>query len=145
MQQNETQGHVGNQETKKQIQQWLLSDTNSICVPDKKVKEGTRYRLASLEMLHIKYLSECKSVDEEVSYSYFTTLVPKNTIKPKPESWGTCLCMPCINTELEVSTVNRIYPCELEELREKEELDRIIVELAKHKDQVEYLECKKTT
>jgi hypothetical protein len=31
-------------------------------------------------------------------------------------------------------------PLELEKLREKEELDRIIVELAKHKDQVEYLE-----
>ena len=51
--------------------------------------------------------------------------------------------MPCINTELKVSAVKRICPCELEQLREKEELDRIIVELAKHKDQVEYLEWQK--
>ena len=132
-----------NQDTKRKIQEWLLRDENSFCVPDKKVKEGTRYRLASLEMLHMKYLSECESVDDEVSYPHFTTLVPKNIIKPKPESWGTCLCMPCINTELKVSAVNRICLCELGKLSEQEELVRIIEELAKHKDQVEYLEWKK--
>ena len=42
-----------------------------------------------------------------------------------------------------MSAVNRICLCELGKLSEQEELDRIIVELAKHKDQVEYLEWKK--
>ena len=143
VQHNESEGHVRNQETKRKVQEWMLRDENSICVPDKKVKEGTRYRLASLEMLHMKYLSECTSVDEEVSYSHFTRLIPGNIIKPKPESWGTCLCMPCINTELKVSALRGICPCELEKLRVKEEQDRIIGELAKCKENIDYLEWKK--
>ena len=53
LQHNESQGHVTNQETKKKVHKWMLRDEKSICEPDKKVKEGTLYHLASLEMLHL--------------------------------------------------------------------------------------------
>ena len=36
VQQNDTKGHVRNQDTNRKIQEWLLRDENSFCVPDKK-------------------------------------------------------------------------------------------------------------
>ena len=62
---NERDGSCRNQDTKKRVKDFVLSDSNSICVPDTKVKAGTRYRLSFLELLH---LSECDSVDDEISY-----------------------------------------------------------------------------
>ena len=68
------------------IEKFIFQDENSICVPDKK-KNNMRYRLATLEMLWEKFLSEEK---EDCSYAQFTRYVPHNVIKPKPEDWGTC-------------------------------------------------------
>ena len=59
---------------------------NSVTVPDKKVKAGTRYRLASLEHLSEKFLADCERVDDDISYSQFCRYgyVPEKIIKPKP-------------------------------------------------------------
>ena len=92
-------------------------------------------------MLHMKYLSECESVSDEISYAHFTRLVPANIVKPKPESWGTCLCMPCVNTELKVSAVNKIVPCKLEKLDDVE-LELICQQLRSVQERIEFLECK---
>ena len=121
----------------------MLNDLNSVAVPDSKVKQGTRYRLASLEMLHLAYLAQCESVNDEISYAHFTRLVPNNIVKPKPESWGTCLCMPCVNTELKVSAVNKIVPCQLDKLSPIE-LDLICDQLKPVEGMIEYLEWKST-
>ena len=127
----ERDGSCRNQDTKKRVEDFMLSDSNSICVPDTKVKAGTRYRLSSLELLHLTFLSECDSVDDEISYPHFTKVVPENIIKPKPESWGTCLCMPCINTELKVSAVNKnVTPCGIDHL-DDDALDIVCNELVR--------------
>ena len=49
------------------VERFMLNNLNSVAVPNMKIKAGTRYRSASLELLHLKYLSECESVDEETS------------------------------------------------------------------------------
>ena len=92
-------------------------------------------------MLHMKYLSECESVSDETSYAHFIRLVPANIVKPKPESWGTCLCMPCVNTELKVSAVNKIVPCKLEKLDDVE-LELICQQLRPVQERIEFLEWK---
>ena len=44
----------------------MCNDMKSVTVPDKKVKAGTRYRLASLEHRYEKFLAECERVDDIV-------------------------------------------------------------------------------
>ena len=68
---------------------------NSVVAPDvRKAKKGIRYHLSMLQELHERFIVD-QSV--ECSYSQFTRHVPENIIKPKPEYWGTCLCMVCLN------------------------------------------------
>ena len=89
-----------------QVQEYLHSDVVSIVTPDlKKAKKGIQYRLASLQELHQRF-----QVDEsaaECSYSQFTHYVPENILNPKPEDWGTCLCMTCLNPELKLESIKR--------------------------------------
>ena len=64
-----------------------------------------QYRLASVQELHQRL-----QVDEsaaECSYSQLTRYVPENIVKPKPEDWGTCLCMTCLNPELKLESIKR--------------------------------------
>ncbi|CAL4091766.1 unnamed protein product [Meganyctiphanes norvegica] len=92
---------------KMKIEIFLLQDENSVVVPDiKKSKKGIRYRLMTLEDLHQKFV-----VDEELECSYpqFTRHVPGYIIKPKPEDWGTCLCKTCLNPELKLAVIKRLY------------------------------------
>ena len=60
----ESEGECRKQATRNSVEQFMRCDLNSVVVPDKKVKLGTRYRLSALEMLHLKFLAECNSVDE---------------------------------------------------------------------------------
>ena len=54
------------------------------------------------------------------------------------------MCMPCVNTELKVSVVNRmITPCEIAKLDDKVEMDLISFEIEKSQQQIEYLEWQK--
>ena len=84
----------------------MLNDENSIVVPDfKKSKKGLRYRLLSLKDLHLKFSLELSDI--ECSYETFTRFIPEIIIKPKPEDWGTCLCMTCLNPELKLEAIKR--------------------------------------
>ena len=72
---------------------------------NKKHKKGLRYRLLSLKELYQKFLTDVQEV--ECSYIQFCCNVPKEIIKPKPVDWGTCLCMPCLNPELNLEAIKR--------------------------------------
>ena len=92
----------------KKVAEFLYQDLNSLVVPDKKKEsKSLRYRLSSLKVLHEKLLAE---EDLECSYSQFNRLVPHNVIKPKPEDWGTCLCLTCLNPELKISSLRKVMP-----------------------------------
>ena len=91
---------------KNKIITFLHADENSMEVPDvKKHKKGLRYRLLSLKELHLKFLADVE--ESECSYAQFCRCVPKEIIKPKPEDWGTCLCMTCLNPELKFEAIKR--------------------------------------
>ena len=85
----------------------MTRDKNSMEVPDMK-KDGMRYRLATLEILWEKFLAEEGA--DYCSYAQFTRYTPTNIIKPKPEDWGTCLCMICLNPELKFSALKKTMP-----------------------------------
>ena len=88
--------------------EFLCRDDNSIVTPDKKhAKKGIRYRCESLKELHAKFLADH---DYECSYAQFTRYVPDYIVKPKPEDWGTCLCMVCLNPELKLEAARRNIP-----------------------------------
>ena len=83
-------------------------DQNSLVVPDvKKAKKGLRYRSSSLKVLHGKLLADEK---EDILYAQFTRYAPSNILKPKPEDWGTCLCMSSINPEHKIESLHREMP-----------------------------------
>ena len=46
----------------------------------------------------------------DCSYSQFTRHVPQNIVKLKPEDWGTSLCMTCINPELKLEAIKKVFP-----------------------------------
>ena len=73
----------------------------TITLEDNK-KEHLRYRLTYLHVLHEKFLAEYKV---DCSYSNFCKLVPSNIVKPKPQDWGTCLCMSCLNPQLKMEAL----------------------------------------
>ena len=73
-------------------------------VPDiKKYKKGLLYRPLSLKELHQTFLTDAQEV--ECSRAQFCCNVPMEIIKPKPEEWGTCLCMFCLNSELKLKFI----------------------------------------
>ena len=84
-----------------QIETFMLSDENSFKCPDKK-KGHLRYRLTYLHVLHETFCTEYKVY---CSYSNFCKLVPSNIVKPKPQDWGTCLCMSCLNPQLKMEAL----------------------------------------
>ena len=84
-----------------QIEKFMLSDENLIKYPDKK-KEHLRYRLTHLHMLHAKFLAKYQV---DCPYSNFCKPVPSNIVKPKPQDWGTCLCMSCLNPQLKMEAL----------------------------------------
>ena len=97
------------------VTKFMVEDKNSIKCPDKK-KENLRYRTNYLHVLHEKFLCE---YNLDCSYSHFCKLVPDNIIKPKPQDWGTCLCMVCLNPQLKMEALRQF---ELSLFVETEEL-----------------------
>ena len=53
-------------------------------------------------MLHEKFFAEYKV---DCSYSNFCKLVLSNIVKPKPQDWGTFLCMSCLNLQLKMEAL----------------------------------------
>ena len=77
-------------------------DVSKVC-PDSKKMQGSqpvRYRLAYLSILHNKFEAETGMT---CHYSTFVRHMPKYIIKPKPEDWGTCLCMTCLNPQMKIT------------------------------------------
>ena len=96
----------------KRVIEFMNRDMNSAVVPDEKLsKKKLQYRLSSLELRHEKFLAE--NCDVDISYTQFTRHMSSNIIKPKPENWGTSLCMPCINMEFKVSCIKQNLPIKL--------------------------------
>ena len=60
------------------------------CVP-------TQYHLGTIRMLHWRFEAETRAV---WSLEWFRQNIPFNTVCPKPNNWGTCLCATCINPEI---------------------------------------------
>lgn len=87
----------------------MNQDINSVVVPDeKKSHKNLRYRLSSIKTLWHKF--EAENYDKEISYAQFWRYVSENIIKPKPEDWGACLCMTCMNPEFKLSCIKKTLP-----------------------------------
>ena len=75
-----------------------------------------------MQELHQKFLTNVQKV--ECSYAQFCSNVPKEIIKPKPEDWGTCLCMPHLNPELKLEAIKRtlgdIHNLTIQSLKDKQ-------------------------
>ena len=130
--------------TKEKVNAFLENDENTIVVPDvKKSKNGICYRMMSIKDLHLKFITDN---DVECSYQHFARQVPDNIIKPKPEDWGTCLCMLCLNPELKLECIKRYLQnvtLTLDNLTDKdyeEEIKSLYKELKESDVIFEYLE-----
>ena len=66
-----------------------------------------QYRSFSLKVLHEKFLADDK---EDISFAQFTRYAPSHILKPKPENWGTCLCMRYINPKHKLESLHREIP-----------------------------------
>ena len=106
-------------ELQKKVADFMLQEPNSVDVPDKK-KCGIRYRMSNLHVLHEKFISESSETVESCSYSWFCKLVPSNIIKPKPQDWGTCLCMTCLNPELKIEALKKTASFKNHQLTEQD-------------------------
>ena len=100
-----------------------------------------------MKVLHAKLLADV-DVDVDVSYSQFTRLIPSNVVKPKPEDWGTCLCMTCLNPEHKLDALKKLMPevnLSIFNFMEKseEELEIIFDKIKKAKENVKFLEWTK--
>lgn len=110
-------------EFQKQVEAFFMDDQNSSPVPDKK-KAGFRYRLCYLHVLHHKFMAD---TGVDCSYSHFCRMVPSYVIRPKPQDWGTCLCILCLNPELKLEA--------LKKTREFKKVCLSIEEIAKYTDE----------
>lgn len=84
---------------------FLLADENSLEVLGIKNKKKDYVLAFALEGIASKILTNVQEV--ECSYTQFCCNVPKETIEPKPEDWGTWLCMSCLNPEMKLEAIKR--------------------------------------
>lgn len=82
---------------------------NSVPVPDKKRgidKKGNliRFRIDTLNILHAKF----EATIEDISFSHFCRLFPVNVKIPRPDEWGTCLCLKCTNPKMKFLALIKI-------------------------------------
>jgi hypothetical protein len=97
-----------------QIEDFLSRDDISKLCPDKhKQIDGhqIRYRLNNLDVLHQQFELE-SNID--IDYVTFTRYVPSYIKKPNHDSWGTCLCIICLNPQLKYEKMHQLknkYSC----------------------------------
>ena len=84
---------------------FLLADENSLEVLGIKNKKKDYVLAFALEGIASKILTNVQEV--ECSYTQFCCNVPQETIEPKPEDWGTWLCMSCLNPEMKLEAIKR--------------------------------------
>ncbi|CAF1280652.1 unnamed protein product, partial [Didymodactylos carnosus] len=90
------------------IEEFFKQDTVSRISPDKsKHKHGhqIRLRLNNLSNLHQRFEAE---TGIDIDYTTFTRHVPDYIMKPNHDSWGTCLCMTCLNPELKTDKLRNM-------------------------------------
>jgi hypothetical protein len=142
------------------IEQFLNRDDISKPCPDKKKhvnNQQIRYRLNHLTVLHQQFEIETGA---DIDYVTFCRYVPDNIKKPNHDSWGTCLCVTCLNPQMKfeklqhlksrhplVKTVLDRYSCDLSETvkddRGTEELKKELMKLYTEKFNVTYPEWQK--
>ncbi|CAF3423393.1 unnamed protein product [Rotaria socialis] len=91
-----------------EIETFLCRDDITKLCPDKhKQIDGNqiRYRLNHLNILHQQFELE-STID--IDYVTFTRYIPSYIKKPNNDSWGTCLCMPCLNPQLKYEKLHQL-------------------------------------
>ncbi len=91
-----------------EIEAFLCRDEITKLCPDKhKQIDGhqIRYRLNHLNILHQQFELE-SNID--IDYVTFTRHVPSYIHKPNHDSWGTCLCITCLNPQLKYEKLHRL-------------------------------------
>ncbi|CAM4846103.1 unnamed protein product [Rotaria magnacalcarata] len=91
-----------------EIETFLCRDDITKLCPDKhKQIDGNqiRYRLNHLNILHQQFELE-SNID--IDYVTFTRYIPSYIKKPNNDSWGTCLCMPCLNPQLKYEKLHQL-------------------------------------
>ncbi|CAF3359826.1 unnamed protein product [Rotaria sp. Silwood2] len=88
-------------------------DISKLCPDEHKQIDGNqiRYRLNHLNILHQQFELECNI---DIDYVTFTRYVPSYIKKPNHDSWGTCLCMVCLNPQLQYEKLHQLknrYSC----------------------------------
>ncbi|CAF1426587.1 unnamed protein product, partial [Didymodactylos carnosus] len=88
------------------IEAFFKQDTVSRISPDKsnhKHGHQIRLRLNNLSNLHVATIRAETGIN--IDYTRFTRHVPDYIMKPNHDSWGTCLCMTCLNPELKTDNL----------------------------------------
>ena len=91
-----------------EIEAFLCRDDISKPCPDKHKQinnQQIRYRLNHLNILHKQFELE---TDIDIDYATFTRYVPSYIQKPNHDSWGTCLCMKCLNPQIKYEKLNQL-------------------------------------
>jgi hypothetical protein len=93
-----------------EIEQFFNRDDISKPCPDKKKhvdNHQIRYRLNHLTVLHQRFELET-SID--IDYDTFCHQVPIYIKKPNHDSWGTCLCIICLNPQMKFEKIQYLKP-----------------------------------
>ncbi|CAF3414239.1 unnamed protein product [Rotaria socialis] len=85
----------------------IRNDITKLCPDKHKQIDGNqiRYRLNHLNILHQQFELE-STID--IDYVTFTRYIPSYIKKPNNDSWGTCLCMPCLNPQLKYEKLHQL-------------------------------------
>jgi len=99
---------ISSRELTEAIEKFLNDDDNTRLTPDKnKIIDGkqVRFLLNHLINLHQKFIL---NTNIDCSYSTFTKHVPSYIVSPKPDNWGTCLCITCLNPQIKAERINQL-------------------------------------
>ena len=133
--------HTSSSRLRIAIEKFLCQDHISKLCPDKNKtidRQQIRYRLNHLSTLHQIFEYETQI---DIDYVTFTRCVPSYIKKPSVESWGTCLCVYCLNPQMKyeklrqaknppVKTVMQGAPVNLSELvKDEDSLQKFKLEL----------------
>ncbi|CAF1551653.1 unnamed protein product, partial [Rotaria sordida] len=99
---------MSSKELTEAIEKFLNDDDNTRLTPDKNnIIDGkqVRFLLNHLINLHQKFIL---NTNIDCSYSTFTKHVPSYIVSPKPDNWGTCLCITCLNPQIKGERINQL-------------------------------------
>jgi hypothetical protein len=120
-----------------QIEQFMNRDDISKPCPDKKKhinNQQIRFRLNHLTVLHQQFELETKI---DIDYQTFRRHVPEYIQKPDHDSWGTCLCVSCLNPQMKFEKLLSFKQRNLNVKSELEGLPCDISDIVKDLDETE--------